>query len=74
MLFNSSPTGNKIRFYTSFFMVALYFALGLLFYFTDIAADTFPVYRKPVGIIMMVYAAVRAYLTIRRERNQRAND
>jgi hypothetical protein len=66
--------GNRIRYYSSFFMVALYVAIGLLFLCTDIAIDTFPMYRTGVGITMIVYAAVRAYLTIRRERNLRDHE
>ncbi len=55
-------------------MVAVYLALGLLFLFTDIAIDTFPVYRKPVGIIMIVYAGVRTFLNIKKEKNKQKNE
>lgn len=51
-------------------MIAVYLTLGLLFLFTDIAIDTFPVYRKPVGIIMIVYGVLRTFLTIRKIKNQ----
>lgn len=70
MLFNSSPTVNKIRYYSTFIMVAVYLALGLLFLFTDIAIDKFPAYRKEIGIVMVVYAAIRTFSTVRRIKMQ----
>ncbi len=47
-------------------MIAVYLALGLLFLCTDVAIDTFPAYRKPIGITMIIYAAVRTILTIQK--------
>jgi hypothetical protein len=47
-------------------MVAIYIALGLLFLFTDIAVDKFPAYRKEIGAVMLVYAAIRTFSTVRR--------
>jgi hypothetical protein len=47
-------------------MVAVYLALGLLFLCTDIAIDTFPAYRKPIGITMLIYGIVRIILTIQK--------
>jgi hypothetical protein len=49
-------------------MVAVYFALGLLFFFTDIAFDTFPANRKPIGIVFIVYGFFRLILTIQKIR------
>jgi len=49
-------------------MVAVYLTLGFVFLFTDIAIDTFPMYRKPIGITMIVYAVIRTYLTIRKNK------
>ncbi|HRG51821.1 MAG TPA: hypothetical protein PLL00_03220 [Bacteroidia bacterium] len=66
MHFNSNPTVNKIRYYSVFLMVAIYIALGLLFLFTDIAVDKFPAYRKEIGAVMLVYAAIRTFSTVRR--------
>ncbi len=51
-------------------MVALYLALGLLFLFTDIATDSFPVYRKEVGIVFLLYASFRTYSTIKKIRKE----
>ncbi|HET6227105.1 MAG TPA: hypothetical protein VFF27_12550 [Bacteroidia bacterium] len=70
MLFNSNPTVNKIRYYSTFVMVAIYLALGLLFLFTDIRIDTFPAYRKEIGIVMLVYAGIRTYTTVRKIKAQ----
>jgi hypothetical protein len=47
-------------------MVAVYLALGLLFLFTDIAIDKFPAFRKEIGIVMVVYAVIRTYSTVRK--------
>ena len=46
-------------------MVAVYLVVGLLFLFTDIAIQTFPQYRQPVGVVLIAYAAFRLYSTIR---------
>jgi hypothetical protein len=51
-------------------MVAIYLALGLLFLFTDIRIDTFPAYRKEIGIVMLVYAGIRTYTTVRKIKAQ----
>jgi len=68
VFFNNNPSVNKIRYYFSFVMVAVYLTLGFVFLFTDIAIDTFPMYRKPIGITMIVYAVIRTYLTIRKNK------
>ena len=44
-------------------MVAIYIALGLLFLFSDIGTESFPAYRKEVGCVMIVYAAIRIVLS-----------
>lgn len=66
MLFNSNPTVNKIRYYSTFLMVAIYLTLGLLFLFTDIGIDKFPAFRKEIGVVMLVYGVIRAFTTIRK--------
>lgn len=66
MLFNSNPTVNKIRYYSTFLMVAIYLALGLLFLFTDIGIDKFPVYRIQIGVVMLIYGVIRAFTTVRK--------
>jgi uncharacterized protein with PQ loop repeat len=65
---NSNPTANKIRYYAHFLMVALYLALGLLFLFTDIAVETFPANRTPIGIAFIIYGLFRMIMTIQKIR------
>jgi hypothetical protein len=55
-------------------MVAVYLALGLLFFFTDIAYNTFPNYRKEIGFTMMIYSIVRLVMTIKKNKNNQDND
>jgi uncharacterized membrane protein YidH (DUF202 family) len=47
-------------------MVAVYLSLGLLFLFTDISYETFPEYRKELGIVLIVYGIIRTVLAIRK--------
>ena len=47
-------------------MVAVYLTFGLLFLFTDIAIETFPAYREPIGITMLVYGIVRTILIVQK--------
>ena len=47
-------------------MVAIYLALGLLFLFTDIGIDKFPNYRIEIGVVMLVYGAIRTFTTMRK--------
>lgn len=68
MFSDNNPLTNKIRFYSGFIMIALYLAIGLLFLFTDIAIQTFPVYREPVGGLLIVYAGFRGYSIIRKNK------
>ena len=51
-------------------MVAVYLALGVLFFFTDIAINTFPNYRKELGMTMLVYAVIRTVMTIRKNKRE----
>ncbi len=73
MFLNSNPA-DKIRYYSAFLMVAVYLALGLLFFFTEIGADTFPAYRKEIGFTMLVYGIVRLVLTIRKYRKEKDDE
>jgi hypothetical protein len=65
---------DKIRYYSNFFMIAVYFGLGLLFFFTDIAVNIFPSYRKELGVTMVVYAGIRSYLIIRKHKREKDNE
>ncbi|MFL5764912.1 MAG: hypothetical protein ACJ77K_13290 [Bacteroidia bacterium] len=62
---------DKIRYYSNFFMIAVYFSLGLLFFFTDIAEQTFPDYRKELGCTMIVYAGIRTFMVIRKHKREK---
>lgn len=64
---------DKIRYYSNFFMIAVYLGIGLLFFFTDIAVNTFPNYRKELGATMMIYAVVRSFLMIRKHKKDKEN-
>jgi hypothetical protein len=55
-------------------MIAVYIGLGLLFFFTDIAAETFPAYRKELGATMLVYSAIRTFMIIRKHRRENDNE
>ena len=50
-------------------MVAVYLIIGLLFLFTDTAIELFPMYRTPVGIVMLAYASFRGYTTYKKIEN-----
>jgi uncharacterized membrane protein HdeD (DUF308 family) len=68
MFTDSNPSANKIRYYSGFIMVVIYLALGLLFLFTDIAENTFPANRKPIGVIFIVYGIFRAIVSVQKIR------
>jgi len=69
--FKSNPAVNNIRYYSNFLMIAVYVALGLLFFFTDVAIETFPNYRKELGMTMLVYSVVRTIMTIRKRKRDK---
>jgi hypothetical protein len=60
---------NRLSHYFGFAMVAVYVALGLLFLFTDAAAEIFPLYRKALGAVMLVYASYRSYTIYKKIKN-----
>ena len=55
-------------------MIAVFLGLGLLFFCTDIAADTFPNYRKELGITMFIYCAFRTGVIIWKHRKDKNNE
>jgi len=55
-------------------MIAVYLGLGLLFLFTDIAASTFPNYRKELGITMLIYCVIRTFLMIWKHKKEQKNE
>lgn len=64
---------NKISHYFGFAMVAVYVALGLLFLFTEAAADIFPYYRTEVGIVMLIYSGYRSFMIYRKIKKAKQN-
>jgi hypothetical protein len=71
MLLENNPLINKIRFYFSFLMVLIYLAFGSVFLFSDIAIQTFPVYREPIGGLLIVYACFRLYSIIKKNKENK---
>jgi hypothetical protein len=55
-------------------MIAVYFSLGLLFFFTDIGVDMFPSYRKELGVTMIIYSGIRSFMVIRKHRKEREDN
>ncbi len=70
MEFNSNPLVNKIRYYFSFVMITVYLAIGLLFLFTDIVIRLFPENRTAIGVVFILYAVYRLYITIKKEKQR----
>ena len=55
-------------------MIAVYLGLGLLFFFTDIASNTFPSYRQELGATMLIYSVIRTFLVIRKHRKEQKDE
>jgi hypothetical protein len=55
-------------------MIAVYVGLGLLFFLTDIAKETFPAYRKELGATMLIYAGIRLVMTIRKIKREQKDE
>ena len=67
---NNNPAITKIRYYFGFFIVGLYFVIGLAFLFTDTAIQQFPMYREAVGCVLLVYGAFRAYSIVKANKKE----
>jgi hypothetical protein len=57
---------NGLRFYISFLLLAFYLVVGFLFLFTDMWIDLIPQGRLLIGILLMLFGAVRFYIAYRR--------
>jgi cytochrome c biogenesis protein CcdA len=57
---------NKLRFYSSFLLLLFYIVVGILFLFTDTWEDLLPKSRFAIGIILILFGAVRFYVAYRR--------
>jgi hypothetical protein len=51
----------KVLDYFYLLMAFVYILLGAVFIFTSVAVDSFPLYRTPVGILLITYALFRFY-------------
>ena len=57
---------NKLRFYFSFLLLAFYLTLGFLFLFSETWVDMIPKGRAVIGLILVLFAALRFYVAYRR--------
>lgn len=62
---HNNPTITKIRYCFAFFIVGLYFVIGLAFLFTDAAIQQFPMYREAVGCVLLLYGSFRAHSIVK---------
>lgn len=60
--------------YFSLAMSALYFALGILFLFTDVLQDRIPTYRIPLGLVLLTYGIGRAWIWKRKYAQEQSNN
>jgi len=57
---------NRLRLYWGFVILAFYLVVGFLFVFTDTWADLLPKSRFAIGIILILFGILRAYIGYRR--------
>ena len=67
MFSNSNSVIIKVRYYSNFIMIALYLILGLLFLFSKIAIEVFPIYREAIGGLLISYTFFRMYLILKKK-------
>lgn len=60
--------------YFALFMCVVYVLVGCLFLFTNALAQHIPHLRLPLGLLLVGYGAVRAYLWRRKYTDQTEND
>lgn len=61
---------NRLRFYLSFLLFAFYLTIGILFLFTDTWVDLLPQGRAIIGIVLILFGALRFYVAYRRYINK----
>jgi cytochrome c biogenesis protein CcdA len=61
---------NKLRFYSSFLLLGFYMTVGFIFLFTEVWADLVPKGRYLIGILLIVFGALRFYVAYRRYINK----
>jgi cytochrome c biogenesis protein CcdA len=63
---------NKLRFYLSFLLLAFYLCIGGTFLFTETWSDLIPKNRVLIGIVLILFGALRFYVAYRRYINKLA--
>lgn len=61
---------NRLRFYLSFLLFAFYLTIGIIFLFTDTWVDLMPKGRSIIGIVLILFGALRFYIAYRRYINK----
>lgn len=61
---------NRLRFYLSFLLLGFYLTIGILFLFTDTWIDLLPKGRGIIGIVLILFGALRFYIAYRRYINK----
>ena len=61
---------NRLRFYLSFLLFAFYLTIGIMFLFTDTWIDLMPKGRSIIGIVLILFGALRFYIAYRRYINK----
>jgi hypothetical protein len=62
---DSNKTLRSVAFYFGLIMVTVYIALGLALIFSDAFFELLPNNRNLLGIVILLYAAFRIYMTFR---------
>lgn len=57
---------NKTRFSFTTLVVLLYFVVGFLFLFTEVWSDLLPNARNTIGIVLVLFGALRFYIAYKR--------
>ena len=60
--------------YFALVMSALYVLVGCLFLFTDVLLEQIRMFRLPLGLMLVAYGVVRAYLWRRKYADQSAEE
>jgi cytochrome c biogenesis protein CcdA len=53
---------NKLRFYLGFLLLGFYLTVGFIFLFTTIWSDLLPKARFLIGILLILFGALRFYV------------
>jgi hypothetical protein len=72
---DSNKTLRSVAFYFGLIMVTVYIALGLALLFSDAFYELLPNNRGMLGVVILLYAAFRIYMTLRlRKKNPAAEN